>query len=107
MKASDLFVKCLLEEGIEYIFGIPGEENADFMISLEEIGENIKFILCRLKEVNSTGTNIITIEDPIEYQLRGISQIEVAKKKGGGSTLSQTIDIIRVVFRPSFQNSNE
>jgi len=35
-----------------------------------------------LKEINSTGTNIITIEDPIEYQLRGISQIEVAKKKG-------------------------
>ena len=35
-----------------------------------------------LKAVNSTGTNIITIEDPIEYQLRGISQIEVAKKKG-------------------------
>jgi len=35
-----------------------------------------------LKEINSTETNIITIEDPIEYQLRGISQIEVAKKKG-------------------------
>jgi general secretion pathway protein E len=35
-----------------------------------------------LKEVNSTTTNIITIEDPVEYQLRGISQIEVAKKKG-------------------------
>lgn len=35
MKASDLFVKCLEEEGIEYIFGIPGEENADFMISRE------------------------------------------------------------------------
>ena len=34
MKASDLFVKCLENEGIEYIFGVPGEENADFMISL-------------------------------------------------------------------------
>ena len=46
MKASDLFVKCLEAEGLEYIFGVPGEENADFMISLEE-SETIKFILCR------------------------------------------------------------
>jgi acetolactate synthase-1/2/3 large subunit len=46
MKASDLLVKCLEEEGIEYIFGVPGEENADFMMSLEESGK-IKFILTR------------------------------------------------------------
>ncbi len=46
MKASDLFVKCLEEEGIEYIFGVPGEENADFMMSLEQ-SEKIRFILCR------------------------------------------------------------
>ncbi len=46
MKASDLFVKCLEEEGIEYIFGVPGEENADFMMSLEQ-SDKIKFILTR------------------------------------------------------------
>jgi acetolactate synthase-1/2/3 large subunit len=46
MKASDLLVKCLEEEGIEYIFGVPGEENADFMMSLEQ-SEKIKFILTR------------------------------------------------------------
>ncbi len=46
MKASDLLVKCLEEEGIEYIFGVPGEENADFMLSLEQSGK-IKFILTR------------------------------------------------------------
>jgi len=46
MKASDLFVKCLEEEGIEYIFGVPGEENADFMMSLEG-SEQIRFVLCR------------------------------------------------------------
>jgi acetolactate synthase-1/2/3 large subunit len=46
MKASDLFVKCLEIEGIEYIFGVPGEENADFMISLEDSGK-IRFVLCR------------------------------------------------------------
>ena len=46
MKASDLFVQCLEQEGVEYIFGVPGEENADFMISLEK-SKTIKFILCR------------------------------------------------------------
>ncbi|PCJ88513.1 MAG: acetolactate synthase large subunit [Thiotrichaceae bacterium] len=46
MKASDLFVSCLEEEGIEYIFGVPGEENADFMMSLEK-STKIKFILTR------------------------------------------------------------
>jgi acetolactate synthase-1/2/3 large subunit len=46
MKASDLFVQCLETEGIEYIFGVPGEENADFMLSLEK-SDKIRFILCR------------------------------------------------------------
>ena len=46
MKASDLFVQCLETEGIEYIFGVPGEENADFMLSLEK-SDTIRFILCR------------------------------------------------------------
>ncbi len=46
MKASDLFVKCLEEEGVSKIFGIPGEENADFMISLKK-SKKIEFILCR------------------------------------------------------------
>ena len=34
MKASDHLVKCLEAEGVEYIFGIPGEENLDFLDSL-------------------------------------------------------------------------
>ena len=46
MKASDLFVNCLEAEGIEYIFGVPGEENADFMMSLEA-SEKIRFVLTR------------------------------------------------------------
>ena len=46
MNASDLFVRCLEEEGIEYIFGVPGEENADFMMALEK-SEKIRFILTR------------------------------------------------------------
>ena len=45
MKASDLFVRCLENEGVERIFGLPGEENADLMLSLE--GSPIEFVLCR------------------------------------------------------------
>jgi general secretion pathway protein E len=35
-----------------------------------------------LNRINSAEKNVITIEDPIEYQLEGISQIQVANKKG-------------------------
>ncbi|MFQ5765145.1 MAG: thiamine pyrophosphate-binding protein, partial [Rhodospirillales bacterium] len=45
LKASDLFVRCLEAEGVTHIFGVPGEENADFMISL--IDSRIEFVLCR------------------------------------------------------------
>jgi len=34
MKASDLLVRQLEEEGVEYIFGLPGEENLSFLESL-------------------------------------------------------------------------
>ena len=45
-KASDLFIRTLEEEGVEYIFGIPGEENLDFLDSLS-CSEKIKLILTR------------------------------------------------------------
>jgi hypothetical protein len=31
MKASDLFVKCLESEGVEYVFGLPGGEWLDLL----------------------------------------------------------------------------
>lgn len=45
MKASDLMVKALEAEGVEYIFGIPGEENLDLLESLRS--SSIKLILTR------------------------------------------------------------
>jgi acetolactate synthase-1/2/3 large subunit len=45
MKASDLMVKALEAEGVEYIFGIPGEENLDLLESLRD--SSIKLILTR------------------------------------------------------------
>src|SRR3989344_4381173 len=45
MKASDLLVKTLENEGVEYIFGLPGEENLDFVESLRT--SKIKLIVTR------------------------------------------------------------
>ncbi len=45
MKASHLFVKALEAENVEYIFGIPGEENLDLLDSLRS--SSIKLILTR------------------------------------------------------------
>ena len=44
-KASDLFVQCLEQEGCEYVFGVPGEENLDVLDSLSR--SKIKLILTR------------------------------------------------------------
>ena len=45
MKASELLVKCLENEDVEYIFGVPGEENIDVMDAL--IDSPIEFVTTR------------------------------------------------------------
>ena len=45
MKVAELLVKCLENEGVEYIFGVPGEENLDVMDALLE--SNIEFVVTR------------------------------------------------------------
>jgi acetolactate synthase-1/2/3 large subunit len=45
-KTTDLFIECLEAEGCEYIFGVPGEENLDFLESLAQ-SKSIKLILTR------------------------------------------------------------
>ena len=55
-----------------------------------------------LQEINSHDLNVLTLEDPIEYQLDGISQTQINEKKGmtfaSGmrSVLRQDPDIIMV-----------
>ncbi|QJR10964.1 Acetolactate synthase [Usitatibacter rugosus] len=44
LSAAELLVKCLENEGVQYIFGIPGEENIDVMDAL--LGSSIKFVTC-------------------------------------------------------------
>ena len=42
---AQMLVKCLEKEGVEYIFGIPGEENLEIMEALSH--SNIRFITTR------------------------------------------------------------
>lgn len=55
-----------------------------------------------LNKLNTVGVNILTIEDPIEYQLQGIAQVQVNRKAGLSfatalrSFLRQDPDIIMV-----------
>ena len=45
MKAAELFVECLREEGVTTVYGVPGEENAHVMMALQ--GSPIEFVLTR------------------------------------------------------------
>ncbi len=45
MKASELIVKCLENEGVDYIFGVPGEENMDLLDAL--LDSSIRFVMTR------------------------------------------------------------
>src|SRR5437667_8292221 len=45
MKASDLIVQCLENEGVRYVFGLPGEEILDILDSF--LGSSITFLPTR------------------------------------------------------------
>ena len=45
MNAAQTFVRCLENEGVQYLFGLPGEENIDVMDAL--IDSQIQFVLTR------------------------------------------------------------
>jgi len=44
-KASDLFARCLQTAGVRRVFGVPGEENGDLLLSLEQSA--LDFVLAR------------------------------------------------------------
>jgi acetolactate synthase-1/2/3 large subunit len=45
MKAADLFVRCLENENVEYVFGVPGEETLQLVDSLST--SKVRFVTCR------------------------------------------------------------
>ena len=130
MKASDLLVKCLENEGVEYIFGIPGEENLDFLNSLK--GSKIKLILTRheqgagfiaavygrltgklgvaLSTLGPGATNFVT---PSAYALLGgmpalflTGQKPIKKSKQGRFQILDTVNLFKPVTKAATQIVN-
>lgn len=119
MKSSDLFVKCLEAEGVQYIFGVPGEENLDFLESLRN--SSIKMITTRheasagfmaatigrltgkagvcLSTLGPGATNLVT---PAAYAQLGAmpmfmitGQKPIKKSKQGRFQIVQTVEMMR------------
>jgi len=132
MKASDLFVKALENEGVEYIFGIPGEENLDLLDSLKN--STITFILTRheqaagfmaatygrltgkvgvcLSTLGPGATNLVT---PAAYANLGgmpmlmiTGQKPIKKSKQGRFQIIQTVQMMRPLtkYTKTIQNGN-
>lgn len=57
-KCSDVFVQALEREGVEYVFGIPGEENLDILDSLRK-SDKIKLILTRHEQAAGFMASIV------------------------------------------------
>ena len=53
MNAAQVLVRCLENEGVEYVFGIPGEENLEVMRALKD--SKIKFITVRHEQGAAAG----------------------------------------------------
>ncbi|GAX61845.1 acetolactate synthase [Candidatus Scalindua japonica] len=130
MKASDLFVKALENEGVEYVFGIPGEENLDFLNSLKD--SKIKLIITRheqgagfmaatigrltgkpgvcLSTLGPGATNLVT---PAAYANLGAmpmlmitGQKPIKKSKQGRFQIIDTVDMMRPLTKYSKQIVN-
>ncbi len=118
MKTSDLLVKALENEGVEYIFGIPGEENLDFIDSLQH--SSIELIITRheqgagfmaanygrltgkpgvcLSTLGPGATNMVT---PAAYaQLGGMPMLIITGQKpikASKQALFQIVDVVNMM----------
>jgi acetolactate synthase-1/2/3 large subunit len=120
MKASDHFVRCLEEEGVEYVFGVPGEENLDLIESLRT--SRVRLVVTRheqhaafmaatygrltgragvcLSTLGPGATNLVT---GIAYaQLGGMPLVAITGQKGIRENWQGTFQLVDVVgaFRP-------
>ncbi len=130
MKASDLLVKALENEGVEYIFGIPGEENLDFLNSLK--ASNIKLILTRHEQgagfmaatygrltgkpgvcLSTLGPGATNLTTPAAYAQLGAmpmmmltGQKPIKKSKQGRFQIVDIIDLFRPITKYTKQIVN-
>lgn len=83
-KAADIFVQCLEREGVEFVFGIPVEENLDLLESLR--GSQIKLVLtrCIASMVSRTGYASMSVPDELEQE-HGIAEAGTVHFRGSRS----------------------
>lgn len=123
MKASDLLVRALENEGVEYIFGLPGEENLDVLESLAD--SSIRLILTRHEQgagfmaatygrltgkagvcMSTLGPGITNLVTPTAYaQLGGMplvvlsGQKPIKHSKQGQFQIIDAVDMLRPVSK--------
>jgi len=104
-KSSELFSLTELgmpEQTLEQYRNLIGFEHGLLLVTGPTGSGKTTTLYAALQQVNATERNILTLEDPIEYQLPGISQTQVSEKKGLTfahglrSVLRQDPDIIMV-----------
>jgi acetolactate synthase-1/2/3 large subunit len=54
--AAKLIVECLENEGVQFVFGIPGQENIHFIAAMQ--GSRIRFVLARHEQAASLMADI-------------------------------------------------
>ncbi|MHA7129815.1 acetolactate synthase large subunit [Algoriphagus namhaensis] len=130
MKSSDLLVKALENEGVEYIFGIPGEENLDFLNSLKS--SSIKLILTRHEQgagfmaatygrltgkpgvcLSTLGPGATNFTTPAAYAQLGAmpmlmitGQKPIKKSKQGRFQIIDVVDLLRPITKYTHQIVN-
>ena len=130
MKASELFIKALENEGVEYIFGIPGEENLDFLDSMRN--SKIKLILTRHEQaagfmaatygrltgkpgvcLSTLGPGATNFTTPAAYAQLGAmpmmmitGQKPIKKSKQGRFQIVDIVDLLRPITKYSRQIVN-
>jgi general secretion pathway protein E len=72
----------LIEGNLELLDGFIRYNHGIIFVSGPTGSGKTTTLYSALKRINSTKLNVMTIEDPIEYHLPGISQIQVNEKKG-------------------------
>ena len=55
MKASELIARCLENEGVKYVFGVPGEEILDIVDSLVDSSVRLSDFFSAVARMASSG----------------------------------------------------
>lgn len=99
LEMSSLGMSAAVEDGFNKLISYP---NGIILVTGPTGSGKTTTLYCALNKINSSSNKIITLEDPVEYQLHGINQTQVRPEigltfaKGLRSIVRQDPDIIMV-----------